>query len=264
MDEAFDAASFVLRSRNRLAILTALADRSQTRAELVSATDGSRETVGRILRQFEELEWVTRDGQTYEPTARGRALATTIDRMLERLDALAALDPVLPALPVDDLDLPDGALGDATLTVPAATQPIRPTNRLTELGTEADLVRLYAIGMTPEATALHLELVREAGQSFEVVTTPDGLDAARRTPQLRELVADLVATDAAVAVADPDPVLPFFGRFDESSVIGVTTDTGSIAGVLEWTDDRMVDWVDARLADRFDGADAVTPEDLES
>lgn len=263
MEEAFDAASFVLRSRNRLAILTAVAAHSRTRADLVSTTGSSRETVGRILRQFEKRGWVEHDGGTYAATARGRAIATTIDGMLERLEALAALDPVLPWFPVDDLDLPAGALADAAVTVPDVTQPVRPTNRLTELGSAAGVVRLYAVGVTPDATALHRDRVRDAGQSLELATTPDGVDAARGTPPVREPLADLLETDAVVAVTDPDPLLPFFGRFDGTSVIGVTNDAGSIAGVVEWTDDRIVDWVDDRFDEMLASADELTREDLE-
>lgn len=264
MEEAFDAASFVLRSRNRLAILTAVAAHPRTRADLVSTTEGSRETVGRILRQFEDRDWVEHDGTTYAATARGDAIATTIEGMLERLDALAALDPVLPGFPIDELDLPPGALVDATVNVPDVTQPIRPTNRLAELGSAASVVRLYAVGVTPDATALHRDRVRDSGQSFELVTTPDSVDTASGTPQVREPLVELLETEAVVAVTDPDPLLPFFGRFDETSVIGATNDAGSIAGVVEWTDDRMLNWVDDRFDDLLASADRLTPDDLES
>jgi predicted transcriptional regulator len=262
MDEPFDAVSFLMRSRNRLAILQAVTVAPKTRQALVSSTGCSRVTVGRILRQFEDRDWVTHDGQTYEGTTEGRTLATVLSGLLEDLAGLERFEPLLSTIEIDALALPRGALADATVTTTDPTQPFRPLNRLTDLGAAASRVRMYAVGMTPDALESHLDLVRSAGQDLEIVTTHSALESVRATSALQEPLAELVETNAVVAVGPPDPDLAFVARFDDHAVIGAATKSGTIAGIAEWSDDRMLAWADARLDARLADAERITPESV--
>lgn len=262
MDDPFDAMSYVLRSRNRFGILEAVADRPCERSALVAATGSSRVTVGRILRDFEERAWVTTDGREYAATVEGRALANAIRAALDELEGVGRVAPLLPEFPLEDAVLPRGSLAAATVTTPNAAQPMLPTQRLTELGTNAAVARMYAVGMTVEATEAHLELVRDAGQHLELLVTANALAVARETPAVREPLSALVATDAVVAVCDPDPTFPFVARFDDHAVLAATTDNGTIAGIVEWDTDEMTAWVDDRLDDRLAASERLTPADV--
>lgn len=259
MDEPFDAMSYVLRSRNRFAILEAVSERPRERSALVEATGSSRVTVSRIVRDFEEREWVTTDGREYAATVRGRALASAIRGALEELAGVDRVAPLLPEFPLEDADLPRGALATAAVTIPNAAQPLRPTQRLTELGTTADVARMYAVGMTVEATEAHLELVRDGDQDLELFVTEHAVEMALETPEVREPLAALVATDALVAVCDPDPTFPFVARFDDHAVLAATTESGTIAGIVEWATDEMTAWVDDRLDAHRAASEPLTP-----
>lgn len=262
MNDPFDAMSYVLRSRNRLAILEAVADRPCERSALVVVTESSRVTVGRILRDFEERAWVATDGREYVATVEGRALANAIRAALEELEGVDRVAPLLPEFPLQDADLPRGALAAASVTIPNAAQPFRPSQRLAELGTNADVARMYAVGITAEATEGHLELVREADQELELFVTAGALEAARATPEVREPFAALVATDALVAVCEPDPTFPFVARFDDHAVLAATADNGTIAGIVEWTSDEMTAWADDRLDDHLAASKPLTPAEF--
>ncbi|WP_227133307.1 helix-turn-helix transcriptional regulator [Halorubellus salinus] len=262
MNDPFDAMSYVLRSRNRFAILEAVADRPCERSALVVRTESSRVTVGRILRDFEERAWVTTDGREYVATVEGRALANAVRAALDELKGVERVAPLLPEFPLEDAVLPRGALAAASVTTPNAAQPLRPTQRLTELGANADVVRTYAVGITVEATEAHLELVRDAGQHLELLVPTTALEAARQTSAVREPLSALVRTDAVVAVCDPDPTFPFVARFDDHAVLAATTDNGTIAGIVEWETDEMAAWVDDRLDDHLAASDPLTPAEF--
>lgn len=259
MNDPFAVLSYLTRSPNRVAVLEATVDDPRPRPALVDALDASRVTVGRILAEFEERGWVERDGRAYAATNEGRAVARTVRTALDELAGLAALDPLLPWLPADRLALPLAAFADATVVLPTEIDPVRPIRHLGSLGADADEVRMYSVGIAPEAISVHLDALADRNQRLDLVLAREALVTA--APEFVEGVRALADAGAAIDVCETDPTLPFFGTFDETAAVAVSTAAGAPAGVAVTDDPRVVRWVEVRLADRFADAE---PLDLDT
>ena len=72
MDRVFAEMEFLARSANRGDVLTLVAGAPHDREALAEATGASQPTLGRILRDFEERDWVRATERGYTATATGR------------------------------------------------------------------------------------------------------------------------------------------------------------------------------------------------
>jgi hypothetical protein len=255
MDDPFAVLSYLTRSPNRVEVLASVVDQPRARPSLVDALDASRVTVGRILAEYEDRGWVERDGRVYAATNEGRAVARTVRTALDEMAGLAALGPILPWLPVDRLDLPLPAFADATVVLPTETDPIRPIRHLSTLGADADEVRMYSVGVAPEAVTVHLGALAERDQGLRLVLAREAVETA--PPDLAAGVADLVDAGATVEICEADPVLPFFGTFDETVAVATATDAGAPSGVVVSDAPAARAWVGTRLDETLAGADSI-------
>jgi hypothetical protein len=237
-----DDVAFLTRSPNRVAVLEALAEGRHSRRGLVDETPASRVTVGRILHDFEERGWVTNSGEGYEATTRGRLVARELLSSLDRLRAIERLDPVLPWFPVDRLEVPLSAFGDAEVTVPTTAEPNRHHRRIGSVGGVADHARMYSQGATKEAIDIHRSAVQSHGQRLELVLTHPAVDAVAADDDLRAEFRGLAAAAAFVGTVERELSLPFVALFDGRCFLGVVTDSGAPAGVVESDDDALVAW----------------------
>ncbi|WP_318569664.1 hypothetical protein [Salinigranum marinum] len=247
MTPPFDEIAFLTRSPNRVAVLGALAEGRYSRRELVDETPASRVTVGRILHDFGERGWVRNSGEGYEATTRGRLLAQELLSVLDRLRAIDRLDPVLPWFPIDRLDVPLSAFGDADVTVPTTAEPNRHHRRIGTVGGIADHARMYSQGATKEAIDIHRSAIRNRGQRLELVLTRPALDAIAADDQLRAEFRTLAAAAAFVGTVERELSLPFVALFDGRCFLGAVTDSGAPAGVVESDDDALVAWTQRTL-----------------
>lgn len=264
MSRPLDDVAFLARSPNRVAVLRALADGPRSRHELVEETSASRVTVGRILHDFDEREWVTHGDGAYETTTRGRLVARELLALLDRLRAVDRLDPVLPWFAVDRIDVPLSAFVDSEVTVPTGTDPNRHHRRIGTVGAAADTARMYAQGVTREAIDIHRSAVRDDDQRVELVLTRAALDAVRGDEGLREAFRDLVSDAAFVGIVDDPPPVPFVGLFDDRCFVGAVDDSGAFAGVVESDRDAVVDWAVRTLDSLVERAATLSLADLDS
>ena len=263
MSSPVDDVAFLARSPNRVAVLRALADGPRSRHELVEETPASRVTVGRILHDFAEREWITHGDGAYETTTRGRLVARELLGLLDRLRAIERLDPVLPWFAVDRIDVPLSAFVDSEVTVPVATDPNRHHRRIGTVGAAAETARMYAQGVTREAIDIHRSAVRDDDQRLELVLTRAALDAVKRDEELREAFHGLVSEAAVVGTVDDPPPVPFVGLFDDRCFVGAADDTGAFAGVVESDHDAVVDWAVRTLDSLVERATPLDAADLD-
>ena len=76
MTAGIESIEFLARSPHRVGVLEALADGPTDRRDLTETTGASSPTVGRILADFEDRQWLVRDGPTYALTALGEYVAS--------------------------------------------------------------------------------------------------------------------------------------------------------------------------------------------
>lgn len=104
MNTALDEIEFLARSPNRIRVLDALTAEPIERYDIEDATGVSRATLGRILDDFEERGWVTREGRQYETTHVGNYVDREFTGLVERFEPVPALNQVGQWFPQEGSD----------------------------------------------------------------------------------------------------------------------------------------------------------------
>ena len=130
MEETLAEIEFLALSPNRVTVLESLADGRRSRSELADATGASQATLGRILGDFEDREWVRRTEGAYAATATGRLVAEGFRDLLDVMSAERELRDVVAYLPTEAMDFDLRHLADAKIVTPTETRPNAPLQRL--------------------------------------------------------------------------------------------------------------------------------------
>jgi predicted transcriptional regulator len=88
MTDSFDDLEFLARAETRVRAIQLLAENSYNRDELIDRLGISRATLSRLLRQFEDRDWVKKNNDGYTTTRFGSALAQDITRLLETTEII--------------------------------------------------------------------------------------------------------------------------------------------------------------------------------
>lgn len=257
MDPVLSEIEFLALSTNRVDVLALLADGSHTRQELGDETGASQPTLGRILRDFEDRQWVRRSTDGYEATATGRLVADGIGELYDILETEGRLREIVEWLPTDELTVDLREFNDATITVPSQTRPGAPVGRVIELIEAADEVKILSHAFNDRTLQAVTDWV-EAGGSFEAVFSASAIDSVTDDDALAGLLRRLTAADGAeiriydgavpLAVTLTDSVVSLLLR-DDAGRLQAAVDTDTPA-VCEWARD-VYDryWTESRPLD---------------
>ncbi len=242
MDRALEEIEFLALSANRVEVLNAVRERAHTRRELQERTGASQPTLGRILRDFEERNWVTATDGTYEATATGGLVAAGIVDLREILETELKLRDVVHWLPTEAMDFDLRRLDDATVTVPSRIRPGAPIGRMVDLVGRSDRVRIVSHAFNERS----LEAVRartvEGEATFEGVFSADAIDAVADDAALRARLSDLLAAEnAEIRIAAEE--LPLAVTVTDRVVhLLVRDDDGVLQAALDTDDDAVWSW----------------------
>lgn len=238
-----DDVRFLLRSANRLDVLSAVHDAPRTRHELREATGSSRVTVSRILGDLEERSWVDRVGDRYEATARGSVVAREVTRTFENLAAVDTLGETLSWLPVERFDFELSRLADATVVTPTERDLTATVTLVSTRVREAERVRNVAPGISAEVVDAYLESARREGHRLETVLGAPVVELAREDPDLRGRVAELCETDrVTVRRYDGDEATTLVTICDDVVLFCGQPEGGSVPQAVETTDEAVREW----------------------
>jgi predicted transcriptional regulator len=236
---------FLARSANRIEVLAALVEQPQTRQTLADRVGISQPTLGRILRDLTDRRWVTTDGDRYRATATGELVTTGITDLRERLATETRLREVIEWFPTEAVDVDFQHFADARITTPTQTRPNAPIQRMLELLGETDHAQLLSHAFNEQKLRLIHERTVDGDLTTEGIFGADAIDAIAATDDLRGLLADIVAADAAeirvvseripVAVEITDSRTHLLLRNDEG-IVRASLDTDSDA-VRSWAKD---------------------------
>jgi predicted transcriptional regulator len=263
MGDGLETIAFLANSQNRVAVLTALAERPRDRAALREATTTTRATLARVLGELEERGLVRRDAGTYTATSAGRTLLEAFRPAVETAAALDALGNLVAWFPFDEVGFDIRHLHDARVVRPTKVDSTRPVNRSLDLINGADHIRLVASQHAPPALEAFWEGVDAGRLHLEVVMSREVLETVRAserdTEQLRGLVA---SARAEVAVTDA-PVAYNAAANDDTIVLTVSDDTGAPQAIIETEAQVVADWFDAFFDRHHEAATPITPADLD-
>ncbi|ARS90339.1 helix-turn-helix transcriptional regulator [Natrarchaeobaculum aegyptiacum] len=263
MDAALEEIEFLARSPNRVEVLRLCAAGPSTRSELADETGVSQATLGRILGDFADRSWITRDGSQYEATVTGRLVAAAVSDLLAALETERRLRDVVEYLPTDGpaADLDPRHLADATITTPSRTRPGAPLNRLLEFLPDAETVRTVSHAFN-EQTLDVVETQTAAGeQTFTGVFTYEAIDALRRDDELRGRLEQLLGHEsAAVSVVEAVPVAVM--TVDDVVYVLLRDDEGILRGSIDTDDPDVRMWAEDLIDEYVAEARELSPADI--
>ncbi|WP_353633670.1 GntR family transcriptional regulator [Halobacterium sp. NMX12-1] len=248
--------------QERYEFLDAVRERPRDKRALVAATDVSRSTVDRALRDLESHGLVERAGGEYRATTYGDLLAGEFASLLDTAAAAWEIRDVLEKIPTDELGFELSRLADADVTTPTSADPTAPMQRVVELKRGATRVRSLASGRSPGALDAHEEAAGRGDHLFASVCSTDLLAWLASDPERREQVAGLLDADS-VEVYAYDGDIPFpVGITEDVVFFGVESEEGAPVALVETTDERVREWAIEAFETRREAATELERGDL--
>jgi len=261
MDRVLAEMEFLARSANRGDVLTLVAEAPHDRQALARETGASQPTLGRILRDFEERNWVRATEAGYTATATGRLVAAGLTELSESLAAELHLRQISEWLPTDDLGFDLGRLGEATITTPTQTRPSAPISRVIELIEAAHRVRIFSHAFNEQTLAAVVEWVTDGGQ-FEGVFSAAAIDAVAHEPALRGQLQQLQAADGANIRVIEDAIPLAVTVADDTVSLLLRDDDGRLQAAVDTNDPEVEVWATDRHGRYWESARPLAESDL--
>ncbi len=165
--------AYLARSEHRGPTLIALTVRPRSRSELWEMTGVSESTIRRTLSEFEDRDWVARDGYQYEVTQLGAFVASAMADLIDRLETERKLRDVWRLLPDEDSGFTIDMCSDATVTVANAVDPSGPISRFCSLIEESDRLRFTGLDVAMLDACKHVLCERIVeGMETELINPP--------------------------------------------------------------------------------------------
>ncbi|MFC4542054.1 helix-turn-helix transcriptional regulator [Halosolutus amylolyticus] len=263
MDEVLEEIEFLALSENRIDVLNAVCDGPRTRRELEEITGASQPTLGRVLRDFDDRNWISSAGDGYEATATGRLVADGITDLYEILETELKLRDIVAWLPTEAMTFDLRRLRDATIVVPSQTRPSAPVQRVTELVSRADRTRVVSHAFNERMIEVVREHAVEEDGTFGGVLSASAIDAVAEDAALRRPLRDLVeAENAEIRIYDGE--IPFAVSIADDVVnMLVRDEAGMLQASLETDDGTVRDWALDLHEEYWDDARPLEASDLE-
>ncbi len=262
MEETLSEIEFLALSPNRVTVLESLAKGRRSRSELAEATGASQATLGRILGDFEDREWVVRTEGAYAATATGRLVAEGFRDLLDVMAAERELRDVVAHLPTEAMDFDLRHLADARIVTPTETRPNAPLQRLLELMRSAGSVTAFSHALNDQSLSVVAD--RLGDQEFEAVLTRDAVDSLVADDTLRARLRTVVsAPSAGVRVAEEDIPVAVTIADDVVNVL-VRDDRGVVQASVDTTDAAVREWAERRYEHYRVHSEPLTPDSLEA
>lgn len=241
MAEPFDDVQFLARANTRIHAIQVLAEQSHTRDELIDRLGISRATLSRLLRQFEDRDWVEQDGRQYTTTRFGAAIADNISSLLDTVTTTQQIQPLDQYLPFNELGLEIHHLRGATITTATSSNPAAPARRVGQILETSDRTQILKHAIDPNASRPHYEAVIEGRQWTEVVLTREAIKIANQESETRQWFQEMITND--VALYQYDGSVPVNLKIvDETVLLTPSDENGLIVALIECENEDILSW----------------------
>jgi len=222
-DSPIDDIAYLARSEHRVSTLVALMERPRSRSELCELTGVSSSTIRRTLNEFEDRNWIRKDGYQFVVTMLGEHIAIGMEQLLARVDIERKLRDVEHLLPNDVLEFAMETSSETTVTMAAHDTPYRPLGRFRSLLQTADEFRFLGVDIAllepcreefrqRVLDGMQAEIINPPAAARYVISTypelcADILESGNLTPLVSDNLAPygLSFFDDRIAVNDYDP-----------------------------------------------------------
>lgn len=235
--------NFLADSVYRSVVLADLYEGSRTRAELRTETGASSATLSRVLRAFENRNWIVRTDQRYELTPAGVLVAAGFNDLLRRLEIEQKLRGIWSAIPAELLAFDPEWVMEASITLPSKHNPLAPMDRAAEMEYAAAHSRVLTHALPDPCLSAHRRGITTGVHRLEAVVTRDVARTLAETPHA-PWIHDALATDRLdLFVTDTD--VPYvIGINDTTVYFGVDDERGAPLALIEASDETVFTWAE--------------------
>lgn len=261
--DPLDEIEFLARSANRIEVLQALTERSYTRRDLGEAVEASQPTIGRVLNDLTARNWISYDGEYYSATETGALVEAGITDLQERLATETKLRPIVEWLPTEHIDVDLRAFREATITTPTGTRPNAPIERMLELLEGTDEALLLSHTFNRQKLALIHERTTDGNLTTKGVFAADAIEAVKDDPQLRALLGEIVAADAAEIRVTTDEVPAAVEVTEDRTHLLLRDEEGVVRASMDTDADAVRSWALGLHERYWEAGTAVSQSELE-
>lgn len=263
-EDALEDVSYLARSANRITLLKILTSDSCTRRDLADRTGVSSSTIGRILNELSDRDWIERttDGE-YVATPVGRQVVSEFIPLVKSMAAIQKLGETVAWFQAADLAIGLEQLDDATVIRPDPADPLAPLNTyLVDLRAASKLHCLVGIAPPESFEEAMRDGVVERGMDVEHVISDSEyrylLDFPDRLERWREYI-EAGANVYRYGGAVPCNVM----IFDETVYIANTqSEYGHPYTAIASDSDRVLSWAQNLVEKYLAESERLTPGDF--
>ncbi len=251
MDGTPDDLEFLVTSDHRIAVLDTLAAGPNERDALRSATGASSPTMSRILTDFENRNWVEREGRRYQLTGLGEFVADRLEEFVDAMTIEHQLRDVWRWLPHELDGFSVDLFTDVTVTHPNAGHPDTSTKRRLELITETSTWRgvgVAMLGLRTLETSFDRFLDQHDEFYCEYIYPPEVFDELLSWGDT-ETIMEAADSDSYTVLLHED--LPMEDRYeislfdDRVTICCYDHEKGGLQALIETTSSDMRTWAES-------------------
>lgn len=197
MSSTVDDIAFLANSENRVAVLRSLLDGPHSRHVIAEKTDITRVTLGRILDELEDRQWITQRGQVCTITMTGEWVIEEFTDFSEMMEAEHRLRKVVRWLPEEGYGFHISCLADAELSLVTRADASVPISRLVRQFDVGGTIRAFSFAITSQFLEACWRHVMDGDVKWEWVFTSAVLDVLRDTPEMTRWSREMLETGRA-------------------------------------------------------------------
>lgn len=262
MNAALEEIEFLALSANRTEVLSALSEESYTRHEITEQIDASQPTLGRILRDLMDRQWIEYNGEKYAATATGQLVVEEFTDLRETIEAELKLRTVIEWLPTETMEFDLRHLSNSTITIPSQTKPGAPIQRVLKLLRSSTHVKICSHAFNEQSLNVIQQRAVEDTQAFEGVFSPTAVDAIAHDSTLRQQLQDLIVSeDAKIRLHDGE--IPLAVTITDDIVhLLLRDEDGFLRAALDTDEKHVLSWAHKRHNQYWQNSSSLTTESL--
>ncbi|MFW5959118.1 MAG: helix-turn-helix transcriptional regulator [Natronomonas sp.] len=238
---------FLARSPNRVSILTELTQGLVGRYELEETTGVTRATLGRILDDFENRGWVTKEGRQYETTQLGAYVSREIMSLLESFEPVPALNEVAQWLPEEGFDFDIGCLAGAQFVRATKSDALAPTAYITSCIRNADRAQLITYSVLPGVMETCWRGIVDGDLELLTVLDAAVFENVSNNPRMVKQAQEMADSDRFEVYVYFDDVSSTICVVDDTVMLCLTGDEGPPLAVIETDDESVRLWAESTI-----------------
>lgn len=249
LEDPLEVVEFLARSPNRVNVLDLLTNGPYDRYALEEETGVSRATLGRILEDFEERNWVLESDRTYQTTPLGAYVAETFMDLLQRFEPIPSLNEVAQWFPEEGFDFDLGCLAGAEVVRPSKREALAPTNHIAKRLRTSERVRLLTYAVLPNLMEVCWRGTVDGTLELVSILDHNALERLATDPQVTDRAREMIETGQAEIVVYDGEIPSTVFIVDETVLLCLSGGEGAPQAVIETDDETVLSWAESTIED---------------